>query len=253
MARGFTGTAATEITEVQNSTAHLIEITTTDKIEVSAGSFVVGNYYSISSVGTTDWVAIGAESGIIGEQFKATGAGSGSGKAVNNEIHYLTDYNRDISWDNGNGSNNYLAMGHFLSIGDVKESSDIRVNDLDISLSAVDQVFLQEFLANEFIDQPVHLHKVFIKARGILDGSVVGVLKNMFSGTTNSMNISEDPDSGESTIKGSASNHFANFNRTSGRHTTSSEQDIHFPGQGDEGFHFCGNTGKGLMQRWGKD
>lgn len=52
---------------------------------VSAGSFVAGNIYTIKTVGSTDWVAIGAPSNTVGITFSATGVGSGSGVGVTND------------------------------------------------------------------------------------------------------------------------------------------------------------------------
>ena len=49
---------------------------------VTAGSFVVGRYYTIKTPGTTNWTSIGAGSNNIGEGFYATGVGSGTGTAV---------------------------------------------------------------------------------------------------------------------------------------------------------------------------
>jgi len=49
--------------------------------ETLAGSFVVGQPYTITEVGTTDFTAIGASSNSLGVTFNATGAGNGTGKA----------------------------------------------------------------------------------------------------------------------------------------------------------------------------
>lgn len=48
---------------------------------VSAGSFVVGHPYVITSVGTTNFTSIGAYSNTVGLQFTASGVGSGTGTA----------------------------------------------------------------------------------------------------------------------------------------------------------------------------
>jgi len=48
---------------------------------ITAGSFVVGQTYTIISVGTTNFIAIGASSNTIGVTFTATGVGSGTGTA----------------------------------------------------------------------------------------------------------------------------------------------------------------------------
>ena len=49
---------------------------------VTAGSFVVGETYTIASVGTTNFTLIGAASNTIGVTFVATGIGAGTGTAV---------------------------------------------------------------------------------------------------------------------------------------------------------------------------
>ncbi len=49
----------------------------------TAGSFIVGNYYKITSIGTTDFTLIGAATNTVGLTFIATGVGSGTGTASN--------------------------------------------------------------------------------------------------------------------------------------------------------------------------
>jgi len=49
---------------------------------VNAGSFEVGNTYTINTIGTTDFTLIGATSNTIGESFIATGVGAGNGTAI---------------------------------------------------------------------------------------------------------------------------------------------------------------------------
>ena len=53
-----------------------------DSAAVTAGSFVVGAWYRITSLGTTIFTGIGAGSNSIGVEFQATGAGTGTGTAV---------------------------------------------------------------------------------------------------------------------------------------------------------------------------
>jgi hypothetical protein len=48
---------------------------------ITAGNFVVGNDYKITSLGTTDFTLIGALSNTVGVLFTATGVGSGTGTA----------------------------------------------------------------------------------------------------------------------------------------------------------------------------
>jgi hypothetical protein len=50
---------------------------------LTAGSFVIGNIYTIVTVGTTSFTSIGASANTVGVVFTATGAGSGTGTARN--------------------------------------------------------------------------------------------------------------------------------------------------------------------------
>jgi len=49
---------------------------------VTAGSFVVGQYYTIREVGTTDFTLIGAVANTVGVIFQATGVGTGTGVGI---------------------------------------------------------------------------------------------------------------------------------------------------------------------------
>lgn len=49
---------------------------------VSAGSFVLGSWYVVTTLGTTDFTSIGAASNTLNVEFQATGAGTGTGIAV---------------------------------------------------------------------------------------------------------------------------------------------------------------------------
>jgi hypothetical protein len=49
---------------------------------VTAGSFVIGQYYTIREVGTTDFTLIGAVANTVGVLFQATGVGTGTGIGI---------------------------------------------------------------------------------------------------------------------------------------------------------------------------
>lgn len=73
---------------------HTIDVTVTNPTAISAGSFVVGQQYRITTVGTTDFTLIGAANSTVGTIFTATGAGTGTGQAV------LTSANREVDYTN---------------------------------------------------------------------------------------------------------------------------------------------------------
>jgi hypothetical protein len=51
---------------------------------ILAGDFVIGNTYTIATLGTTNWTSIGAATATVGGTFTATGIGSGDGTATFN-------------------------------------------------------------------------------------------------------------------------------------------------------------------------
>jgi len=61
-------------------------ITIAGNASIAAGSFVIGNSYSITFVGTTNFTLIGASANTVGVAFIATGAGSGTGTAKANTV-----------------------------------------------------------------------------------------------------------------------------------------------------------------------
>jgi hypothetical protein len=53
-----------------------------DFYNVTAGSFVIGQQYTITALGSTDFTLIGAEVNVVGARFTATGVGTGTGEAI---------------------------------------------------------------------------------------------------------------------------------------------------------------------------
>jgi len=75
----------------------------TSGASVTAGSFVVGKAYVITSVGTTNFVSIGAASSTVGVTFVATGVGTGTGTAGSAAIYSNTNITL-------RGTTNYLTQ-----------------------------------------------------------------------------------------------------------------------------------------------
>lgn len=64
----------------------IYSIITTPKAIVTAGSFVIGTTYVITTIGTTNFTLIGASANTIGVVFTATGVGAGTGTATTKPI-----------------------------------------------------------------------------------------------------------------------------------------------------------------------
>lgn len=79
---------------------------------ISAGSFVIGNWYEIAVAGDTNWEAIGASGTSVGTQFIATGAGSGTGTATAGQLG--SSLNVDGASTSVTG---WLKAGDYIQLG----------------------------------------------------------------------------------------------------------------------------------------
>lgn len=73
-----------------------------DDNELTAGAFIIGHKYTITSVGNTDFTAIGASGNTVGVVFTATGVGSGTGQAKQTLFYDTTSSTtRVVAYVNG--------------------------------------------------------------------------------------------------------------------------------------------------------
>ena len=75
---------------------------------LTAGNFIIGNSYTILTVGTTSFIAIGAANNNVGTVFTATGVGSGTGTATLNNQNVAEGY--QSAYSNVVGANN-VSLG----------------------------------------------------------------------------------------------------------------------------------------------
>ena len=110
-----------------------------------------------------------------------------------------------------------------MSFDTVKESTDLQISSISIVLSGVDRTFTAALLSYEYLDQPIRVYRVFLD-----DNEVVQHVPLLtFSGNIDTPVITDDPNSGSSTISISAASTFVDFERRSGRKTNQSEQDLY--------------------------
>ena len=110
------GTGQTTYTAAFNALAPIQQTGAT----VNAGSFVIGNQYSILSTGagSTDFTLIGAANNTIGTIFTATGVGAGSGNATNVPTigKYLSSTGSTAYWasPDAGGGVSVVSAGSFV-------------------------------------------------------------------------------------------------------------------------------------------
>lgn len=86
------GAADAEINETASEeAANICDEWVATATSVTAGAFVVGSRYKITSAGTTTFTLIGAANSSVGTEFTASGAGTGTGTAALMERRYLAN------------------------------------------------------------------------------------------------------------------------------------------------------------------
>tara|TARA_Y100000114_G_scaffold39830_1_gene35452 strand:+ start:817 stop:1380 length:564 start_codon:yes stop_codon:yes gene_type:complete len=155
--------------------------------------------------------------------------------------NYVTDAAVDISF----GGNTYTSAGGALSISEIQEENNVRIEEITITISALKTSSVKLFLDNDYIDRQVIVRKA------ILDGNhtIVGDTVIVFDGRLDQPTVQEDFTNGSATVQVKASSHWSDFQSTNGRHTNDSEQQaLH---TGDTFFEKAAEVNKDV--KWGRE
>lgn len=142
-------------------------------------------------------------------------------------------------------SQTYLASPDLLSFGNVVESDRVELGSMFFTLSSVDLSVVAQALLEDFVDRPILLYRAF------LDTSTFQLLVDpvlIYEGRITSFKLSEDPQSGTSTLTWQTASMWADFQRTAGRRTNNNDQQVYHPG--DLAFEFAHNITFDI--RWGR-
>lgn len=160
---------------------------------------------------------------------------------------YFTSTNIDIDFDSATapdaGTNTYLAQGQFLYYGNIVESSDLRVGQVDLTFTAVDTTTVALLINNNYMNKRVVIY------RAVLDSDYSFTSNDVFTvfdGTI--MNYSIRESEGTATVTMTVSSQFADFERTNGRKTNPASQNVHF--STDKGMDFSTQIVKDI--KWGR-
>ena len=160
---------------------------------------------------------------------------------------YLTSTNIDIDFDSStapdSGTNTYLAQGQFLYFGNIVESSDLRVGQIDLTFTAVDTTTVALLLNNNYMNKRVVIYRAILQDDYTFTSDDVFTI---FDGRI--MNYSIRETNSTATVTMTISSLFADFERTNGRKTNPASQQIHF--SGDLGMDFSAQIVKDI--KWGK-
>lgn len=154
---------------------------------------------------------------------------------------YITDAPADITYN----SNTYLSTRGMMGVSDIQEEEDIKIENVDITLSGVDVENVKLFLDYDYIDRRVLIHRTVLDASYALVGAPILV----FDGRLDQPRLVEDFKSRTATLSISATSHWADFESVNGRHTNTTEQQVLHPG--DTFFDKATETQKDV--KWGKE
>tara|TARA_R100000734_G_C3317940_1_gene111554 strand:- start:2748 stop:3410 length:663 start_codon:yes stop_codon:yes gene_type:complete len=140
---------------------------------------------------------------------------------------YLTDNFYDISWNSttapstGGATKLYKASGNLLSFSPVSETTELRINTIQISLSGVDnssEGIITDVLNYPIVNKRVVIHRSF----GVDSTTDYTQTFLLFDGNIKNFSITEGPEN--STITLSVATHWANFEQKNGRVTNTTTQ-----------------------------
>lgn len=160
---------------------------------------------------------------------------------IGGEDIFFTDAPEDVSYSSTTWTSTRLPLG----ISEVKEDEDLKIESVDISLSAIDSENVKLFLDYDYIDRRVVIHKAIITD----SSTIVGAPIIIFDGRLDQPRVTENFSARKADLAISASSHWSNFDEAAGRHTNKTEQNILYPG--DTFFDFTTETQKDV--KWGKE
>lgn len=127
---------------------------------------------------------------------------------------------RDIEVD----VDNFIGSGHLLSIGSIPESSELEVGSLRVRFSNVEQSILAIPLTQNVINRAVTIRRVLFDQQGQIIGDPI----SEFEGEVVGYEGDENGDTGW--VEFECANHFADFEKLSGRTTNHNSMQLESPG-----------------------
>lgn len=131
---------------------------------LTAGNFIPGFTYTITSVGTTDFEAIGANASVIGNVFVANAAGSGTGTALGTNNEIILGSNHTVSGDIvfnisplclGKYQNSQFLLtqkDYIDSAGNWTGKDGIDTNDIFLAATEVQTNIMRDYLQEQYIE-----------------------------------------------------------------------------------------------------
>lgn len=152
---------------------------------ITAGNFIPGCTYTITSVGTTDFIAIGANASVIGNVFVANAAGTGTGTALGTNNEIILGSNHSVSGDIkfsvsplnlGRYQNSQwllTKLGYINSDGTWNNKDGVDSNEIFLSATGVQDNIMRDFIQSSYSE--------LIKAGAIRPGDNKEIVSGMLA------------------------------------------------------------------------
>ena len=136
---------------------------------------------------------------------------------------YYTDAPFDITYDSttapDSGTNTYQAQGDFLGISETQENSEVRVSNINLTLSALNSTNITTFAKTEQINQTVTIYRVLLdqSTNAIVGDSAGDQAIMIFKGKISGYRITDAEETAELTLQ--VDSQFTNFEKINCRRT----------------------------------
>lgn len=152
-------------------------------------------------------------------------------------VQRYTTWDRDVTAL----SSTFQSSRDLMSIDDVSETGEVRVNEFEIEMSGVSQTFVAVLVNSNYINTRVRMWKAVMQ-----NDAVVGDPISVFDGFISGMKMSEDNE--DSTVVIKIASHWKDFEKLSGRRTNPTSQNKHYPN--DLGMEFSQDLKRDVP--WGR-
>ncbi len=155
-----------------------------------------------------------------------------------------TDAPFDITW----GGEVYQAQGDFLNITETKESADLQIHSINLTISALNTTNIQTFATSGIVNQSVEVRRAFLHPiTNLLQGDSAGdSVFLLFKGKVAGYSVANRVNTADITLQ--VSSQFINFNRINGRR--SNVNSFHREHPQDHGMEYSHETLQDIW--WGK-
>lgn len=154
---------------------------------------------------------------------------------------YVTNHQKNISFDDGDGSQTYIAGGSFVSLAEVTEKGSLEYQNIAVSLQNITTTVRDTFKDLDFVNADAKIFVAFLDT----DETIIDAYE-YFTGSVSYASLAEQK--GQFGLNIELANQWRNWNIIKGRKFTGASQQLVF--SGDKGMDFAHETNSDV--RWNR-